>query len=293
MRLEIIKKLDEGSSPIAVFNDGKRRFVQLVDTPKKVDKIKELPEDEIKKFLSGDNTQVDLIIKALESRLNETKYLNDNEHIFTLSDKDVPNSVMFMPDFKKERELIYCHGPSGAGKSTLVKKYAKEYKLLHPDNPIFVISKIEGDESFDGMDYMQIPLDQEILSSIDSATFRDSLVVFDDTDTIADKKVRGMVDTIKDMIAQEGRHYNTSAFFCTHMGCNYQKTRILLNECQKFIIFPQAAGKKQARNMFVGYGGMTGKKFEEVSAAPSRWCMLNNSYPNYLVYDNKIELLTE
>lgn len=292
MRLEVIKKLSEDSNPIAVFSDGKRRFVQLAENPKKDNKIKELSESDIKQFLSGDKSNIDKIIKAMEDRLNESKYLDSTESVFTLGETDVPNSVMFMPDFKKERELIMCHGPSGSGKSTLVRKYAHEYKLLHPDNQIFVISKIEGDESFGDMEYLQIPIEAEIIASIDSKTFQDALVIFDDTDTISDKKLCSMVDHLKDLIAQEGRHYNTTAFICTHMACNYQKTRILLNECQKFIVFPQAGGKKQAKNMFVNYGGITNKKYELISKEPSRWCMLNNSYPNYLVYDNKIELLT-
>lgn len=291
MRLEIIKKLDENSNPIAVFSNGKRKFIQLTDKPKENQSIRDLSESDIKKFLTGDNTNIDKLIDAMEKRLEESRYLDDKETTFKLTDKDDKNSVMFMPDFVKERELIYCHGPSGSGKSTLVKKYANEYKLLHPDNPIFVISKIENDPSFAGMDYMQIPLDLEVLSSIECQTFKDSLVVFDDTDTISNKKILEVVDGLKDIIAQEGRHYNTTAFICTHMGCNYKKTRILLNECQKFIIFPQSAGKKQAKNMFVTYGGMTNKKFESVSSEPSRWCMLNNSYPTYLVYENKIELL--
>lgn len=291
MRLEVVKKLDENTNPIAVFSDGNRKFVKISEDMKDHKEIKNLSESDIKKFLCGDNSEIDAIIKALEKRLNENKYLHEGEKVFKLTEGDVLNSVMFMPDFSKERELIYCHGPSGAGKSTLVKKYVKEYKLIYPKNQIYVISKIEGDESFEGMDYLQIPIDFDVLNSLDSKSFQDSLVVFDDTDTISDKALREMVDDLKDVIAQEGRHYNTTAFICTHMGCNYQKTRILLNECQKFVIFPQAAGKKQSKNMFVNYGGVTNKKFEQISKEPSRWCMLNNSYPNYLVYDNKIELL--
>lgn len=291
MRLEIIKKLREDSNPIAVFSDGKRKFVQIAEGPNENEEIKELSESDIKSFLCGDKSNIDKVIRALERRLDNDKYLNTEERIFTLTEKDIPNSVMFMPDFHKEREMIYCHGPSGSGKSTLVRKYAYEYKLLHPNNQIYVISKIEGDESFGDMDYLQIPIEHEVLNSLESKTFLNSLVVFDDTDTVSDKKLREKVDNLKDMIAQEGRHYNTTAFICTHMACNYQKTRILLNECQKFIVFPQSGGKKQAKNMFVNYGGITNKKYELIAKEPSRWCMLNNTYPNYLVFDNKIELI--
>lgn len=291
MKLEIVKKLNEKSKPIAVFSDGKRRFIQLAENDKSIEKYRKLSEQEIKSFLSGKPEKLDKLIKVLEKKLNESKYLNEDETVFTLTHKDEPNSVMFTPNFHTERELIYCHGASGSGKSTLVRKYAREYKLFFPKNKIYVISKIEGDESFGDMDYLQIPLDAEVLSQLDGRSFQDSLVVFDDTDTISDKGISKIVDTLKDIIAQEGRHYNTSAFFCTHMACNYQKTRILLNECHKFIIFPQSSGKKQSKNMFVNYGGVSTKKFNDIIKEPSRWCMISNTYPNYLVYDNKVELL--
>lgn len=291
MRLEIVPKLTENSKPIAVFSDGKRKFIQITEEPKKADEIKGMNESEIKNILENQSPDINKLISALEERLTQAKYLEDDDRVFRLSDNDIAKSVMFMPEFGKERELIYIFGPSGSGKSYLTKKYVKEYKLLHPRNNVYLVSKIEGDESFDGMEYIQIPLKLDILRSLETKSFQDSLVIFDDSDTISDKTVRGHVDNLKDLIAQEGRHYNTSCIITTHMATNYQKTRILLNECQKFVIFPQASGKKQMRNMFVTYGGITSKKFEAIVQEPSRWCMLNNTYPNYLVFENKVELL--
>ena len=291
MRLEIVKELDEKSKPVAVFSDGKRKFIRISEEPKKLDKFKGLEELELKKILTGDEAELSDLINVLESRLTESKYLEHDDKVFRLGENDIPNSVMFMPEHGKERELVYIFGPSGSGKSYLTKKYVHEFRLLHPNYPVFLFSKIEGDDSFDGMEYLQVEMKPEILSNIETKDMQNSIVIFDDCDTISDKKTRGYVDNLKDLIAQEGRHYNITCVITTHMACNYNKTRILLNECQKFVIFPQAAGKKQMKNMFCTYGGVPNKKFESLMSETSRWCMLNNSYPNYLVFDNKVELL--
>ena len=289
MRLEVLRQLKDDSKPIAVFNDGKRRFIEITDKPKGTSGAEKLAEQDIGQILKSNDTAK--IIKLLEDKLVQSRYLDEDEKIFTLTDDDKPKSVMFMPDFSKERELLYVFGPSGSGKSTLAKKYAKEFKLGRPDYTIFLLSKISDDESLDGIEFTHIPLEEDVLRDLEPKSFQDSLVIFDDTDTPSNKAVTKLVDGIKDEIAQEGRHYNVSAIYTTHQALGYNRTRIILNECQKYIIFPQSSGQKQMKSMFTTYGGLENNKFLQIKKEPSRWCMLNINYPNYLVYDNKVELL--
>lgn len=293
MRLKIIKSLTEESNPVAVFTDefGVRRFIEIVEdvNDDEIKKLEKMDADELKRLIVSKEKNTEDILRILEDRLLQNKYCSDDGQTISISNK----SMQFLPDYHKERSGLYCHGSSGSGKSFLTKKYCKEYKLLKPDNEIFLISDVDDDPSLADLKYIHIKLDKDILRDIDLSTLENSIVIFDDSDTPNDRELSKIVDTLKDNIAQKGRHFNISFFITTHMACNYSKTRILLNECSKYIIFPNSGPSKQMKNMFCTYGGLSGKKFDEIKRVPSRWCMLSTSFPNYLVFDHKIQLLDD
>ena len=118
-----------------------------------------------------------------------------------------------------------------------------------------------------------------------------NIISKNDTETPNDKAVMKLIDNLKDLISMEGRHYNITMIITTHQACNYNRTRLILNECQKYVIFPQGNGKKQMENMFCKYGGLTKNQFMQVLQLKSRWCMLNTSYPNYIVYETGLALM--
>lgn len=290
-RLNVVKSLNEDSNPIAYYyNNNERYFVEITDKPTINTELSKLDNESLKKILKDDIKNIPAIINLLQEKLLNEGNISDNGKKFELNINDLNDSIMFLPDIKKEREMVYMFGPSGSGKSFLTKLYALEYNKFYPDNQIFVVSRIKDDPSFEGLEYIHIPINKEILSNIDVTTFNDSLVIFDDTET-QDKPTNRLIDSLKDLIAQEGRHYKVSMIITTHMACNYNRTRIILNECHKYVIFPQSNGVKQMQNMFCTYGGLSKEKFLSIKSEFSRWCMLNITYPNYLVYSNKIELL--
>lgn len=276
-----LEKVNTGMSKkeiIATFNNGKN-FVYLKEKKEKKKNIRDIPPEKLKEMLiNGDDDQIYF--------KNEEEYMEDQNQKFDYYEKD----VMFMPTLTKERELLYIFGPSGSGKSFLSKKYAILYKKFKKGNDVFVLSHVKNDPSFEGMNYKHIPVEKEILEEIDLETLADSLVIFDDTDS-RDKELQKMVDALKDDIAQRGRHHNISAIFTTHMACNFLRTRVLLSECDKFIVFPGSGGKKQQEYMVVNYGGMAKSFFNSLGSYRSRWMMFNVRYPNYIVHDHGVTLL--
>jgi energy-coupling factor transporter ATP-binding protein EcfA2 len=278
------KKLDKVNSGfskkeiIATFNNNKN-FVYLKEKSEKKRNIRDIPPEKLKEMLiNGDDDMI---------YFKEEENMEDDNQRFDYTDKD----VMFMPTLTKERELLYIFGPSGSGKSFLSKKYAILYKKYKKGNDVFVLSHVKNDKSFDGMTYKHIPVEKEILENVDLETLADSLVIFDDTDS-RDKELQKMVDSLKDDIAQRGRHHNISAIFTTHMACNFLRTRVLLSECDKFIVFPGSGGKKQQEYMVVNYGGMAKSFFNSLGGYKSRWMMFNVRYPNYIVHDHGVQLLS-
>jgi len=283
MRIECISEISKNDKPIAVFEEnGVRRFVGLTedDLPTK---YKNMTGEELKELMfNGTNKD---IVKSINNIRLTDKYVDDDGTKLYMKNK----SLMFLPDFSKERELIYIFGPSGSGKSFLTNRYVKEFKLGRPDYDVFLFTRLEDDPSLE-FKFTKIKLEAEVLENIDVESLENSIVIFDDTETPNDKSVSKLVDNLKDLIAQEGRHFNITMIVTTHMACNYNRTRIILNECQKYVIFPRGNGVKQMTNMFCDYGGMSKHQFETVRKLDTRWCMLNTSYPNYIVYQSGIML---
>lgn len=286
---EEVKSNKSSKEIIATFCDDSQ-YVYLTDSGDKMDNlynvVKDMPGEQIKQLIKdGIITKSD--IKNLIGRKDD-EYLSDDKQKFSYWEKD----VMFMPTLTKERELIYIFGPSGSGKSYLTKMYAILYKKFNKGNDVFVLSHVKDDPSFEGMKYNHIPIDKDILDNTDLETFKDSLVIFDDTDTPKDKNLQKIIDSIKDDIAQRGRHYNISAIFTTHMACNFLRTRVLLSECDKFVIFPGSGGAKQQEYMVCNYGGMPKSFFNTLKSFKSRWLMFNVRYPNYVVYQSGVTILS-
>lgn len=44
---------------------------------------------------------------------------------------------------EKERMTLFVAGEAGAGKSHFIREYAKKYHKMFPDNPMYLISKIQ------------------------------------------------------------------------------------------------------------------------------------------------------
>lgn len=286
MHINIITELTKESKPVSVFEDNQSRVFVEFNEGELLEKYKDMSPEKFKEmvFSGGSNTQI--LSKINAARITD-KYVSEDAQQVKIGNK----SMMFLPDFSKERELILIFGPSGSGKSFLTSKFVNEFKKGRPDYDVFLFSRLEDDPSLD-FEYTHVPLDAMVLSGIDVESLENSVVIFDDTETPNDKAVMKLIDNLKDLISMEGRHYNITMIITTHQACNYNRTRLILNECQKYVIFPQGNGKKQMENMFCKYGGLSKNQFQQVLQLKTRWCMLNTSYPNYIVYENGLQLLS-
>lgn len=287
MELEVVKKIKNESGVIAVFNDN-NSFIKLSSVTDHIviDKLKKMDGDELKHAILSGNIKKSDIKKIMKSN-KKNKYISLNKKSFNY----YINDVMFMPNLDIERECVYIFGSSGSGKSTLCYKYGMLYKK-YKKNDIFLFSLVDNDNSLSGLTYIHVPLDEQVIDNIDLSSFENSLVIFDDTDLPNDKILEKKIDSLKNNIAQRGRHFKISAIFTTHIAANFNRTKLLLSECHKFVIFPGAGGVVQQKRMFITHGGMNPTVFESLKDLQSRWVMFNIRYPNYIVYNNGVKLLT-
>lgn len=185
------------------------------------------------------------------------------------------------------RECIYVAGPSGSGKSTYAYNYALNYKLTHPDNDIFLFSRVDEDVFDDIEDIKRLKMDMSLVENqVSAQSFKDCLVIFDDTDTIFDKKVRDYINKIKNDILEIGRHNNIYCVITSHLLTKYGETRTIMNECHVITVFPHGGGVDQIRYCLMKYFGLSKKEVSELLRLDSRWVSVMKTYPKVIFYEN-------
>lgn len=191
------------------------------------------------------------------------------------------------------RQCIYVTGPSGSGKSTYIAKYAEMYKKQHKDkNPVVLFSRLGEDESLDYIKPTRIEITDELLEDpIEPEELTDTMTIFDDTDTIRDKKLLKEIDSLKDDLLQVGRHNNTHVVIVSHMMTNYKQTRAVLNECHAIVFFPKSGNRHAITYVLTKYFGVSKKDLERIMDLPSRWVALYKNFPMFVLYEKGAYLL--
>lgn len=206
------------------------------------------------------------------------------------------SSFLLLPCPKKDkREIFYVAGASGSGKSYQARGLAERYKKLFPEREIYLISKLNEDETLDTMKTGRPKrIKVETLQSDpvkDISIFKDSLVIFDDYDTFPDPMGKIVLRLIDD-IASMGRHHNISMMCLSHYLTNYKKTRLLLNEASHYIVYPQATSYHALKHLL---GSHVGMDKDEVKALKSmgRWVCIHKCFPQWLVSEHQAKILNQ
>ena len=221
-------------------------------------------------------------------------YEKDGKH--TGKDVKLPpdSSFCLLPTPKAEkREIYYVAGASGSGKSYQARGLAERYKKLFPEREIYLVSKLNEDETLDTMKTgrpKRIKVDTLVSNPIDDiGIFKDSLVIFDDYDTFAaplDKIVHRLIDDIASM----GRHHNISMCCLTHNITNYKKTRLLLNEASHFIVYPQATSFHALKHLLGTHLGVDADEVKKLRSL-GRWVCFHKCYPQFLISEHQSKIL--
>jgi hypothetical protein len=116
----------------------------------------------------------------------------------------------------KKREVYYIAGQSGSGKSFIAKTLASYYHKLYPERGVYLVSKLEKDETLDALPFLKR---LSIKSFVDDypalEEFKDCMVIFDDYDTLTGDAQK-VVEKIIDDLAIQGRHTNTTMLCLSH-----------------------------------------------------------------------------
>jgi len=201
--------------------------------------------------------------------------------------------IQHIPNKKTERQILYITGASGSGKSFYTKLYCDQYKKMFPKNDIYLVSSIHEDSSIDKVKGLKrIKLSNEILTTdLQAADFKDSMVIFDDTDCITNKVMRLKVNGILNMLLETGRHTNTSVIYTSHLATNGLDTKRILNEAHSVTIFPHSLGGRSLKYLLENYFGLDRHQIKKIKTMPSRWVTLIKSFPMVVLSEKEAYVL--
>lgn len=201
-------------------------------------------------------------------------------------------SLNINPDPAK-RFIYYIAGASGSGKSYIAKHIAEQYQKQFKGRPVYLVSKLKEDETLDGMADKPLRLNIEKLMEKpmkDLEPLRETLVIFDDYDTLQGKEAKA-VQTLIDDICIMGRHTVTSILILSHHLSNYKSTRLCLTEATHFVVYPQSTGAHALNYFLKTYVGMGPKEVQAIKNTGSRWLAIHKNFPIYYVTETEAGLI--
>lgn len=187
------------------------------------------------------------------------------------------------------RDVFLIFGPSGSGKSHFAALYMKEYQKQYPKRTVFLFSNVDQDEHFNSS-VVRINL-----SSLDvhedlkkTGLFDDSLVIFDDIETIMDNRTRIYVQKLMMDLLTTGRHSNTSVIVIAHVLVGKQRDmiRAMITEARCITFFPKSGQFRQINQLLEKDLGLDTRTIRKLFKIKSRWVCLSVTGSPYVIAEN-------
>lgn len=285
--------------PIAkIVNNKKYKQVNIIN-----------PDDEEFANASWKGTEMDVydmfnmdnmvkLVKSTHGKKLKEEALPDRvvEYINTRRPKEFhinEGSLQPFPNLSLNRDMLLVSGPSNSGKSYFIGMYLRNAIKCFPDKPIYMFSKLDSDATLEDIKitYIECNLKNIILEPIKVDDLKDSIVIFDDIDTISDRRIKENVQGLRDDCLEIGRHYNITTLCSSHLLLNYAKTKTIINESHMVTIYPRSGLKTQIQRFLRDYCGFDSELIKRIFTLPSRWVAIHKMYPMYIMYEKGVILV--
>jgi energy-coupling factor transporter ATP-binding protein EcfA2 len=213
-----------------------------------------------------------------ETYFNKLKISNDSKFC------PVPNTTT-------ERDILYITGCSGSGKSTFTRLYLEQYKKKYKNREIYMFSSLKEDKSLDSIKPKRFIIDESLYTDpIKVEDLKESAIIFDDIDVVADKKIKEAIYNILNQVLEIGRHYNITCIVTNHLPTNGIWTRRILNESSAYVYFPASAGGK-VKYLLTEYLDIDKKQIRYWKKCNTRWVLIGKNFPMYYICEHECGLI--
>jgi energy-coupling factor transporter ATP-binding protein EcfA2 len=222
---------------------------------------------------------------------------------YLLKDPDI--FEIFFPGIAKstkdnrQNDVILICGRKGVGKTQLAKFMAYIYHNVFPKNRVIIFCGIK--DLYKDLPWaINIDLDEvaeeeankfknDFSGIPDSSEFRDSLVIFDDTERHPNPKIEKMLYQLVNVLAQNGRNFNTCIIAVLHQINKGLTSTTLLREADSIVIFPKAYDMNTF-NTLVNHFGFEKEVAKQIYQNREEWFILiHHTYPSYLYLGTSME----
>jgi hypothetical protein len=200
--------------------------------------------------------------------------------------KILPNTI------KNQTDSLFICGPRGSGKSVFAASYVSDYLYFFPDNKFYLFSNKDEDKVLDKLKPLRIKLDDKLIEKpYELKFFKNSVVLFDDIDGIANKDVKKEVFRLYDTMLKDGRSLHVTPILTYHQITDYKATREILNTVTYCVIFPKSGALSQTTYMLKNYCGLSPKQVKRIMELDSRAVVIKKTAPMAVIYTKGIYLL--
>lgn len=240
--------------------------------------VKKLPTEHL---IGETDTVRDLYEQIKKDATADKRIVLDDEGMF----EPIPTTD------PKRRDCYYIAGQSGSGKSYIAKGLAEHYHKLWPDREVYLVSKLEQDDTLDACKFIKrIKIQSFVDDYPDLEEFRNCFIIFDDYDTLSGDSGKVVAKIIDDLGIQ-GRHTVTQMACLSHYLTNYKATRLILSETTHIVVYPQSTAYHPLKYLLKNYVGVDEEDIKRHRKNGSRWLLYGKGHPSYMLSQKDCELL--
>jgi len=207
------------------------------------------------------------------------------------------SSGQMLPIPNEEPERVFVAGKNGSGKSIFSSLYAKKYSEMYPKNKIFIFTRHEDEKAYKIVKHIECLCNDSLLEELDDmkdgldiTDFKNSLVIFDDCDNLTNTKLKVKLKNQLDDFITNGRKYGIYVLVVEHHLLNYKSTRNILNEAHKVVFFNNSS-KYHIKRYLKTYAGLEPNMIKKIVGLKSRWVMLSESIPQYILHEHGVFII--
>jgi hypothetical protein len=208
--------------------------------------------------------------------------------------------IMVIPrNIPSQNERIYVSGSSGSRKSTWVGIYATYYLAENPGGRVYLVSRKTYDKAFDGIvpGLIRIPLNRQFIKDMQQKDgdpldkYENSLIIFDDFESISDPALKKAIFHFKDSCFQLGRSHDISVCSIQHKALGGNKSMVDICEANIFVFFPRN-NLRESKAMISRYCGFEKDQMERIFTREfqqQRWAAIIR--PDVLITKDYIKVI--
>jgi len=282
--------------------NGDKIYLNESDPTDNQGELFELIDEKVVRKLIGrriNTIEINLLKKAIQIKQRPLQeYLAAAyDKLITMYDKKNQSEIIMdsgdlMLSPSKKRHRLFIAGASGCGKSTFLCAYVKDFLKKNPHFKIILFSDVDqsGDKVLSSLEMIRVSLDEKLVDHpIEPHELANSIVIFDDVDSIQNKKIKLAVELLCDSCLLQGSTKNNIEVIVTrHASSDYRATRVATMNCTHFVFFPAS---KVSLAYTLQKLGLDKKQIARAMSLPTRWGIICTQHPMMVLYQSGAYIL--